>query len=123
MDMEISDDESEDGQITKDQQAEERERRLLKQISAPPAEEEACSIADIERCRLSRDILLKHCWAPWFDDYVESESRVQRSMRYHRCFYSDAWVRFLIGNENGQPVYRICQVAGKWPIFIIPQCT
>ncbi|TFK71115.1 plus-3-domain-containing protein [Pluteus cervinus] len=91
-DMEISDGESEDGQITKDEQEEERERRLLKQASLP--EEEPATLADLEKCRLSRDLLAKFCWTAWFDQYAQN-----------------AWVRYLIGQENGQPVYRICEVA------------
>ncbi|KAF4613299.1 hypothetical protein D9613_011058 [Agrocybe pediades] len=31
-----------------------------------------------------------------------------------------AWVRYLIGQENGQPVYRICQIINLAPDFVKP---
>ncbi|KAF8874836.1 hypothetical protein BD779DRAFT_1565326 [Infundibulicybe gibba] len=91
MDMEISDDEEEDGQISKLEQAEEREKKLLPK--AIP-DDEPVTMDDLEKCRLTRDMLVKYCLAPWFEDYVHG-----------------AWVRYLIGMEDGQPVYRICEVA------------
>ncbi|KAG6915157.1 hypothetical protein DXG01_012974 [Tephrocybe rancida] len=92
MDMEISDDESEDGQITKYEQEEEKERKMFSKAVIP--DDQPASIEDLEKCRLSRDLLAKHCMAPWFQDYVQN-----------------AWVRYLIGQENGMPVYRICQIS------------
>ncbi|KAG6827815.1 hypothetical protein H0H92_010393 [Tricholoma furcatifolium] len=69
MDMEISDDESEDGQITKDEQDEERERKLFsKPVSV---DDQPAVLEDLEKCRLTRDQLAKHCMAPWFQDYVQ----------------------------------------------------
>ncbi|KAG5649652.1 hypothetical protein H0H81_002686 [Sphagnurus paluster] len=91
MDMEISDDESEDGQITKYEQEEEKERKLFSKPE--PAVDEPATMEDLEKCRLSRDSLAKYCMTPWFQDYV-----------------SNAWVRYLIGQENNEPVYRICQI-------------
>ncbi|KAG5353608.1 hypothetical protein C0989_004716 [Termitomyces sp. Mn162] len=92
MDMEISDDESEDGQISKYEQEEEKERKMFSKPVFP--DDQPAAIEDLEKCRLTRDLLAKHCMAPWFPDYVQN-----------------AWVRYLIGQENGQPVYRICQIA------------
>ncbi|KAG6853749.1 hypothetical protein C0991_001765 [Blastosporella zonata] len=91
MDMDISDDESEDGQISKFEQEEEKERKMF---SKPPVDDQPAGLEDFEKCRLSRDMLAKHCMAPWFQDYVQN-----------------AWVRYLIGQENGAPVYRICQIS------------
>ncbi len=77
MDMEISDEESEDGQITKYDEEEEKERRLLEKLNSAPrkAEEEdhPAEMADLEKCRLSRDSLAKYCLAPWFQEYVQGE--------------------------------------------------
>ncbi|KAG6834706.1 hypothetical protein H0H93_007894 [Arthromyces matolae] len=92
MDMEISDDESEDGQISKFEQEEEKDRKMFNKPPSPT--DQPATLDDLEKCRLSRDMLAKHCLAPWFQDYVQN-----------------GWVRYLIGQENGQPVYRICQVA------------
>ncbi|KAF9065277.1 hypothetical protein BDP27DRAFT_1332186 [Rhodocollybia butyracea] len=95
MDMETSDDEDEDGVITKDEQEEERERRLLNGGSKPvQKDDKPASIEDLERCRLSRHLLVKHLLAPWFGQYIKG-----------------MWVRYLIGDEDGQPVYRICQIS------------
>jgi len=71
MDMDISDGESEDGQITKDEQEEERERRLLGAHKQSPVVEEAIVLDDLEKCRLTRDNLAKYCMAPWFQEYVQ----------------------------------------------------
>lgn len=69
MDMEISDEESEDGQITKYEQEEEKERKLF---SKPVVlDEQPISMEDLEKCRLTRDVLAKFCMAPWFQDYVQ----------------------------------------------------
>ncbi|KAG6860801.1 hypothetical protein C0995_007511 [Termitomyces sp. Mi166 len=81
MDMEISDDESEDGQISKYEQEEEKERKMFSKPVSP--DDQPAVIEDLEKCRLTRDLLAKHY----------------------------AWVRYLIGQENGAPVYRICQIA------------
>jgi len=98
MDMEISDEESEDGQITKYDEEEEKERRLLEKLNSAPrkAEEEdhPAEIADLEKCRLTRDSLAKYCLAPWFQEYVQG-----------------AFVRYLIGGAEDNVVYRICEIS------------
>ncbi|OBZ76496.1 hypothetical protein A0H81_03166 [Grifola frondosa] len=91
MDMETSDDEEEDGQITKYDEQEERDRRIYNKVNP---DEEAVTIDDLSKCRLTRDMLAKHCMAPWFEDYVKG-----------------AWVRYLIGQEtSGESVYRLCEI-------------
>jgi RNA polymerase-associated protein RTF1 len=70
MDMEISDDESEDGQISKYEQEEEKDRKMFKK--APSPVDEPVTMDVLEKCRLTRDMLAKHCMAPWFQDYVQS---------------------------------------------------
>lgn len=97
-DMDISSDEdSEDGQITKSDQEEERERRLLGLTSKKEAAEDnsPATVEDFNRCRLTRDLVAKWCMAPWFNKYVQ-----------------DAWVRYLIGNREGEAVYRMCCIQG-----------
>ncbi|KAJ3925705.1 MAG: plus-3-domain-containing protein [Lentinula lateritia] len=95
MDMETSSsDEDEDGVITKDEQEEERANRLLNGgPSAVQKNEIPATLEDLERCRLSRSSLLKHFLSPWFPQYIKG-----------------MWVRYLIGGEGREPVYRICQV-------------
>lgn len=77
-DMDISDSESEDGQITKYDQEEERLDKLTSGYDSyrkhkSSKEEEAdvaCVMADLEKCRLTREDIAKHCIKPWFQDYV-----------------------------------------------------
>ncbi|KAG6333784.1 hypothetical protein ID866_5310 [Astraeus odoratus] len=73
MDMETSSGEEEDGQITKYEEEEERERRLYSKQSDP--EDELATLADLVKCRLSRDMIAKYCMAPWFEDYVKGKYR------------------------------------------------
>ncbi|KAF8240544.1 plus-3-domain-containing protein [Tricholoma matsutake] len=101
MDMEISDDESEDGQISKYEQEEEKDRKLFKK--APSPVDEPVTMEVLEKCRLTRDMLARYCMAPWFQDYVQM-----------------AWVRYLIGTEDGEPVYRICEVLNLGADFVKP---
>ena len=76
--MDISDSESEDGQITKYDQEEERIDKLTSGYDShkknrTQKEEEAdvpCVLGDLEGCRLTRDAIAKHCVKPWFQDYV-----------------------------------------------------
>ncbi|CAA7268808.1 unnamed protein product [Cyclocybe aegerita] len=113
-DMDISDEESEDGQITK---AEQEDERLLNLSSGYESSHKRsrsgnkedvpdapCTMEALETCRLTRDNLAKHFIKPWFQDYV-----------------TNAWVRYLIGQEqNGQPVYRICQINNLASDFVKP---
>jgi RNA polymerase-associated protein RTF1 len=78
-DMDISDSESEDGQISKTDQEEERlmgltggydAQRRTRPGAKDDAAEEPCSLAALEACRLTRDAIAKHHIKPWFQDYV-----------------------------------------------------
>ncbi|ETW77432.1 hypothetical protein HETIRDRAFT_37203 [Heterobasidion irregulare TC 32-1] len=90
MEMETDSAEEEDGQISKLEEEEEKERKLLNR--AHP-DEDRVTLQDLEKVRLSRDMLAKHYLSPWFEEYVKG-----------------AWVRYLIGVDDGQPVYRICEI-------------
>jgi hypothetical protein len=68
MEMETSDEEAEDGQITKFEQEEEKERKLL---GMTVTNDEPMNITDLNKVRLTRDALAKHFLAPWFEDYVK----------------------------------------------------
>jgi len=50
-------------------------------------------VEDLRKCQLTRDLLAKHCMAPWFEDYIKG-----------------AWVRYCIGQDHGSSVYRICEI-------------
>jgi RNA polymerase-associated protein RTF1 len=71
MDMETSSEEAEDGQITKLEEEEEKERKLF---SKSNPDDEPITLENLEKCRLTRDMLAKFCMAPWFEDYVKGMS-------------------------------------------------
>lgn len=81
-DMDISDSESEDGQISKTDQEEERimnltggydSQRKNRSSGKEDSAEEPCTLAALEGCRLTRDAIAKHHIKPWFQDYVTGE--------------------------------------------------
>jgi hypothetical protein len=80
MEMETSDEEAEDGQITKFEQEEEKERKLL---GMTVQNDEPMTMADLNKVRLTRDALAKHFLAPWFEDYVRGTSGAMFSLS---CF-------------------------------------
>ena len=69
MDMETSDDEEEDGQITKYDEEEERDRKLFSKVA--PEEEPPVTLEDLNKCRVTRDQIAKYCMTPWFEDYIK----------------------------------------------------
>ena len=79
MDMETSDEEEEDGQFTKFDEEEERDRKLFSKIA--PEEDQPMTIDDLNKCRLTRDLIAKHCMTPWFDEYVKGMGFLLR-LRY-----------------------------------------
>ncbi|TRM66956.1 hypothetical protein BD626DRAFT_566014 [Schizophyllum amplum] len=85
MDMSESGDEGSDRQ----------ERRVESRRSEDRYREEDVQLTDMWKVWLTRDMIAKHCYAPWFEDYVKG-----------------AWVRYLIGSNGGMPVYRVCEVVG-----------
>lgn len=69
MDMETSDEDEEDGQITKYDEEEERDRKLLSKIA--PEEETPITLDDLKKCQLTRVKVAKYCMAPWFEEYAK----------------------------------------------------
>ncbi|KAI0034796.1 hypothetical protein K488DRAFT_77018 [Vararia minispora EC-137] len=90
--MEMETEDEEDGQIGREEQEEERERRLLGSFK-PSLDDQPITIEDLAKVLLTRDLIARHCMAPWFEDYVKG-----------------SYVRYLIGNDHGQPIYRICEI-------------
>lgn len=72
MDMDTSSGEEEDGQITKYEEEEERDRKLFSK--QPNPDDGPITIEDLSSCRITRDMLAKYCMAPWFEDYVKGRS-------------------------------------------------
>jgi RNA polymerase-associated protein RTF1 len=113
--MDISDSESEDGQISK---RELEDERLLSLGGYKSGKEEVVdspsTMVDLETCRLTRDLIVKHCVKPWFEDYVKGGCYFESSFGLVKKLDLGAWVRYLIGHETeGGAVYRICQVSSK----------
>ena len=111
MDMETDEDE-EDGQITKFEEQEERERRLYGDKSAP--EDEPATLDDLSRIRLTRDMVARFCTRSWFEDFMIGRL-IDLVLICNSFSASGAWVRYLIGNdENANPIYRVCEIAGMF---------
>lgn len=68
MDMETESEEEEDGQISKLEEQEERERQLYGQSAAA---DETVTCADLCKCQLTRTTLVKYYAAPWFADFCK----------------------------------------------------
>lgn len=69
MDMETSDSEDEDGQISKIEQ--EDEKLFGKSKKDNVEDDEPITLHDLERCRLTRDMIAKYSMLPWFEDFVK----------------------------------------------------
>ena len=112
--MEMSDEEDEDGQISKLEQEEEREQRLVGKMKAN--EDQPITAEDLGTCQLTRDQISKYALHPWFEDYARGMyvSGNNTLTKLFICFFqSGAWVRYLIGVDKGDPVYRVCEVVSK----------
>jgi RNA polymerase-associated protein RTF1 len=80
--MDISDSESEDGQISKQEQEDERLLSLggyKKRSAKEEVVDTPCTMVDLETCRLTRELIVKHSVKPWFEDYVRGEFFFARS--------------------------------------------
>lgn len=68
MDMETDSEDEEDGQISKYEEEEEKDR---KRFGKTEPDDEPITLDDLNKCRLTRTLLAKHCMAPWFEDFVK----------------------------------------------------
>ena len=97
--MDISDEEEEDGQISKFEEEEERDRRLYDRLHPEKEkfiEDDTITLEDLEKVRLSRDMVARLSATPWFEETIKG-----------------AWVRYLNGSKDGQPTYRMFEVIGE----------
>lgn len=78
--------------------------------------------ADIRSVTVTRTKLAEFCLAPWFESWVKGSSLL------HCGFWREpradgattgAWVRYLIGSNTGENVYRLCQVDGASPCISV----
>lgn len=72
-DMEMSSEDEEDGQISKREQKEERESRLINK-EKPSQEELISTMSQLEMLRLPRSQLAKYARMPWFEEYAKGEA-------------------------------------------------
>ncbi|KAF7330020.1 Plus3 domain-containing protein [Mycena kentingensis (nom. inval.)] len=84
MDMSMSEESGDDD----DAKGDARDRRPVKDKLDEPMSFEA-----LRRITLTRDDLVKHSTSPFFENILVG-----------------AWVRYCIGNQNKEPVYRLCQI-------------
>lgn len=85
MDMETDSEDEEDGQISKFEEEEEKDR---KRYGKSEPEEEPITLDDLNKCRLSRDLLVKYWMAPWFEEYVKG--------MFYFCYYAINSAHLLI---------------------------
>lgn len=83
MDMEMSSDEDEDGQITKQDQQDERTSRLL---DLAKHDDDEVTMQDFERCRLARSDLIKYSRRPWFAEYAKGVYIMTLEIELHFIF-------------------------------------
>ncbi|KZT38612.1 plus-3-domain-containing protein [Sistotremastrum suecicum HHB10207 ss-3] len=95
--MEISSDE--DGEINRDEQREAKER----ESTDNQKKEAKITIDDMWNVTLSRDTILKQTENPWFEDFVKG-----------------AFVRYLIGTDQNESVYRLCEITNVGPDLVKP---
>jgi RNA polymerase-associated protein RTF1 len=76
--MDMSSGEEEDGQVTKQDEAEARERRLLEQ-TRPDKDRDPLTLADLMPCWLDRVQVAKFYMTPWFEEYVQGARRTERT--------------------------------------------
>ncbi|KAJ6562484.1 hypothetical protein B0H19DRAFT_1144701 [Mycena capillaripes] len=97
MDMDMSESDSEDGQISKLDQEDERLFGKPKPDAAP-AVDLPLTPDHLLKIAVTRDMLIKHLASPWFEKII-----------------TGGWVRYLIGQEEGKQIYRLCQIIGLAP--------
>lgn len=104
--MDMSDEEDEDGQITKYEEEDERvERRMRK--------DEPITKELLQSCWLPRSRLEAHAMTPWFEDYAKGELRCSffpcNPLTHIRL---GAFVRYMVGHDKLEgPKYRVCEIA------------
>lgn len=79
MDMDMSEDE-EDGQITKYDEEEERDRKLYGKSNP---DDEPIGLDDLNKCRVTRNQIAKLCMAPWFEEYIKGDMGRPFTMSFH----------------------------------------
>lgn len=107
MDMEMSDEEEEDGQISKfDEEEKERSPDKSKFDDGP------LTVDDLMKARLTRDTLARHWRKPWFEELIKGllhDSRVISLVLTHE---PGGWVRYCCAydKERETSIYRLCEV-------------
>jgi len=102
MEMETDSEDEEDGQISKFEEEEEKDR---KRYGKSEPDDEPITLEDLNKCRLTRTLLAKHCMAPWFEDYVKGMSVLLQQLIY-------------IGSSEQRHVGAIPHWPRKWPACV-----
>lgn len=104
--MDMSD-EDEDGQISKSEQEDERERRLLGKAEKP------LEHAELSSCIITRDTIVRSYLQPNFEELVKGGFNL--AFNAELTSFVGSYVRYLIGSDGTVPVYRICEVVSTSP--------
>ena len=68
MDMGSSDDEEEDGQISRFDEDDDDRRHPGKSSTD---DDETVTVEELNLVRVTRDMVEKYCFSPWFSDYIK----------------------------------------------------
>lgn len=77
MEMETSDEEEEDGQISKFDEFDDQDRRSASKANT---DDKPAELHDLQSIALTRDTIVKHYLAPWFEDLVKGACLRYRSL-------------------------------------------
>ncbi|KAJ7216412.1 plus-3-domain-containing protein [Mycena pura] len=106
-DMEMSDSDSEDGQISRLDQEDERLGLGKKpKGDSAPEPEEPLTPETLQKITFTRSALAKHSASPFFEKILVG-----------------GWVRYLLGEQGSQRVYRICQIKSLLAVLVISLAT
>ncbi|KAG8750021.1 hypothetical protein FRC12_013110 [Ceratobasidium sp. 428] len=75
--------------------------------------EEPATLQDFHKARLTREQLAKFCHVTWFQELVQGEFT-----KWVWCV--GAYVRYLIGNDEAGPIYRLCEIVDLGPDLVKP---
>lgn len=106
MEMETESESEEDGQITKYDELEERRNSNSKGTNGTVVEDDTpITLDDLNSVRLPRDLLAKHCMAPWFEEYVKG---------WYPCCYSFIKPMFLMAKSPSSVLFRCMGSLPHW---------
>lgn len=108
---------SESGSSTSDDEEGQVHRPKLDDVASVdgthPKVDDKLTLADLNKARITRDMLENQCMSERFDDYVKGTPILSASLVAANCLLAGGWVRLLIGMDQGETIYRLCEIVGE----------